>query len=254
MPEKKKGRTSALGKSLAVMEAIVEHPQPVGLPDLAARLGLPRQTVHRLLVKLESERLVLRDPSRERFSAGPRLSKLAFDTLRSLNHAAPIRAILRGLVEEIGETCNVGVLDGTDYVYLQRIECDMPLRLHLEVGSRMPAHCVSGGQVLLAHLDPHLCQRLLRVRKLERVTRHTLGIADLEARLSKIRASGYALNDQGYMVGIVGAAVPVIGPDSHAVAAVGMQAPLSRLSLKICERHVPRLRRTAEQIAREWFA
>lgn len=238
---------------MSVLEAILEHPQAVGLPDLTARLGLPRQTLHRILAQLKQQGLVLRDPARERYSVGPRLSKLSFGTLRSLNLAAPVRAILRGLVEDIGETCNTGALDGFDYVHLQRVECSEPLRLRLEVDSRMPAHCVSGGKVLLANLDPQLCQRLLRSHKLERTTPYTLGVAELEAQFSKIRARGYALNDQEYMVGIVGAAVPVVGPGGHVVAAVGVQAPTSRLSLKACARHVPRLKEAAAQIAREWF-
>jgi DNA-binding IclR family transcriptional regulator len=247
-------RLSAIEKALAVMEAVSNQPQAVGLPDLAARLKLPRQTVHRLLVQLERAGLVVRHPSRERYSVGPRLSTLAFATLRSLNQAAPIRSILQDLVDEIGETCNIGVLDGLDYVYLQRIECQWPLRLHMEIGSRVGAHCVSGGKVLLAYLDSKLCQRLLRSRKLKPSTSHTLArVADLEAELAKIRALGFGLNNQEHMDGIVGAAVPVIGPKGNVLAAVGMQGPLPRLTLKACERHVPRIRQAAERIARVWF-
>jgi DNA-binding IclR family transcriptional regulator len=197
--------------------------------------------VHRLLVQLERAGMVLRDPSRERYSAGPRLSRLAFATLRSLNQSAPVRSILKELVEDIGETCNIGVLDNLDYVYLQRIECDWPLRLHMEIGSRMDAHSVSGGKVLLANLEPSLCGRLLRSRKLKAITPHTMTrIGEIEAELAKVRAQGYALNDQERMEGIV-------------IAAVGVQGPLPRLTLKACERHVPRMRQAADRIARVWF-
>lgn len=248
-------RSSALGRSLAVLEAILEHPQPVGLPDLAARLDLPRQTVHRLLAQLERAGLAVRDPSRERYSVGPRLSQLAFGTLRSLNQAAPIRSILKSLVHDIGETCNIGVLDGTDYVYLQRIECDWPLRMHMEIGSRMGAHTVSGGKVLLAHLDTKLRQRLLRSQKLKASTSHTLiRVADLEAELAEIRSRGFALNNQERMEGIVGAAVPVMDHKGNVLAAIGVQGPLPRLTLRTCEGHVPRMRAAAERVARVWGA
>lgn len=247
-------RSSALEKALAVLEAVSDQPQAVGLPDLAVRLELPRQTVHRLLVQLERAGLVVRDPSRERFSVGPRLSRLAFGTLRSLNQAAPIRSILQDLVDEIGETCNIGVLDGLEYVYLQRIECQWPLRLHMEIGSRMDAHAVSGGKALLANLDPTLCQRLLRSRKLQAGTSHTVTrVAALEGQLARIRAQGFALNNQESMDGIVGAAVPIFDLKGNVLAAVGMQGPLPRLTLKACERHVPRMQQAAKRIAREWF-
>jgi DNA-binding IclR family transcriptional regulator len=247
-------RSSAIEKALAVLDALSDQPQAVGLPDLSVRLELPRQTVHRLLGQLERAGLVVRDPTRERYSVGPRLAKLSFATLRSLNQAAPIRAILQSLVEEIGETCNIGVLDGLDYVYLQRIECDWPLRLHIEIGSRLGAHSVSGGKVLLANLDAKLGRRLLRSRKLAPATSHTIiRVGELEAELAKIRKLGFALNDQENMDGIVGAAVPVVDPKGNVLAAVGVQGPLPRLTLEACRRFVPRMRQAAERIARVWF-
>ena len=108
--------------------------------------------------------------------------------------------------------------------------------------------------MLLAHLDPKLCRRLLRSRKLKASTSHTLTrVGELEAELDKIRAQGYALNDQERMDGIVGAAVPVIDAKGIVIAAVGVQGPLPRLTLKACERHVPRMRQAADRIARVWF-
>ena len=247
-------RSSALEKALSVLEAVSDQPQAVGLPDLAARLGLPRQTVHRVLVQLETLRLVIRDRSRERYSVGPRLSKLAFVTLRSLNQSTPIRLILRDLVDDIGETCNVGVLDDLHYVFLQRIECHWPLRLHQNIGTRMSAHTISGGKVLLANLDPALSRRMLKAHKLKATTPHTLtSLADLEVEFARIRAAGFALNNQERVEGVVGVAVPVFNPEGEVLAAVAMQGPMPRLTIKACERHVPRLKQAAERIARVWF-
>jgi DNA-binding IclR family transcriptional regulator len=247
-------RSSALEKALAILKAVADQSQAVGLPDLAARLKLPRQTVHRVLVQLEKLKLVVRDPVRERYAVGPKLSWLAFETLRSLNQSAPIRVVLQDLVEDIGETCNVGVLSELDYVYLQRIECHWPLRLHQEVGMRVPAHTVSGGKLLLAHLDPALLRNLLKSRRLKASTSHTITrLAELEAELARVRTAGFALNDQERMEAIVGVAVPVLGPGGDVLAAVGMHGPLPRLTIKACERHVPRLRQAAERIARVWF-
>ena len=99
-----------------------------------------------------------------------------------------------------------------------------------------------------------MCRRLLRSRKLKPATSHTLiRVAELEAELAKIRARGFALNDQENMDGIVGAAVPVIDPKGNVLAAVGVQGPLPRLTLEACEGSVPRMRQAAERIARVWF-
>jgi DNA-binding IclR family transcriptional regulator len=115
--------------------------------------------------------------------------------------------------------------------------------------------------VLLAYLDPVLSRRLLKARKLKAATSRTLiSVADLEAEFARIRAAGFALNNQERLEGIVGAAVPVFNPEGNVLAAVAVQGPLPRLTIKACERHVPRLQQAAERVAqaaervaRVWF-
>jgi len=246
-------RLNVLGKALAVLQAVTEHPQGVGLPDLAAKLRLPRQTVHRVLGQLRDSGLLLRDPVRERFSVGPRLIQLSLAALGSNNPWAPVRAVLQDLVGELGETCNIGVLEGLDYVYVDRIECEWPLRIHLEVGQRMPAHCVAAGKVLLAYLEPDLRARLLRSRKLIAKTPRTITrVADLEVELEKIQARGFGANDQENFEGIVASAVPIMDGHGRVVAAVTVHGPLPRLTFEACVASVPRLQQAAQRIARAW--
>jgi DNA-binding IclR family transcriptional regulator len=244
-----------LERTLAVLEAVISQPQPVGRQDLVARLDLKRMTLHRILGRLVETGLLVRDTSRERYSVGPKLSSLAFDTLRSLNQTAPVRAILQDLVDDIGESCNVGVLDTLHYVNLQRVECVKPLRVHLEVGTRVAAHCVSGGKLMLAHLPDILRTRLLNSRPLAPATSRSItDVGRLEAEFSRIRFRGYALNNQEYMDGIVGAAVPIMDRSGNVLAAVGMQGPMPRLTVRMCRDHIPSMQRAAQRIANVWCA
>ena len=248
-------RLSALEKALAVLEAVADQPQAVGLPDLAARLNLPRQTVHRVLGQLEEAGLVLRDLSRERYAIGARQTRLALSTLCSKNQPTQVKVVLQALVDELEETCNIGVLDGLDYVYLARIECKWPLRAHLEAGSRIGAHMVSGGKMLLSQLEPDKCKRLLKARKLEAGTSKTITRpAELEAELARIRARGYAMSNQEFLDGIVGVAVPIRDAGGRPLAALAVHGPVARLSLETCEAHLPRLRRAAERLTKAWIS
>ncbi len=247
-------KMSALDKALAVLEAVSDQSQAVGLPDLAARLNLPRQTVHRLLGQLEEAGLVRRDPSRERYAIGPRQSRLALASLCSKNQSAPLRALLQDLVDDLKETCNIGVLDDLDYVYTERIECKWPLRTHLEAGSRIGAHAVSGGKIMLAQLEPATLKHLVKGRKLHPYTRHTLTkLPELEAELGRVRMQGFAFNTEELFDGIVGVAVPILGSGKRTMAALAVHGPLTRLTLADCERFVPKLRRSADKIAKVWF-
>lgn len=245
-------RLSVLGKALAVLQTVADHPQGVGLPDIANELGLPRQTVHRVLGQLRDSGLLLRDPVRERFSIGPRFIQLSLAALGA-NPWAPVRAALQELVDEVNETCNIGVLEGLEYVYLDRIECQWPLRIHLEVGQRTPAHCIAGGKVLLAHLEPAQRARLLRSRKLvARTSRSITRVSDLEAELEKVRGRGYGTNYEENFEGIVAVAVPVMDTHGRVLAALTMHGPLPRLTPQGCETAVPRLQDAARRIAAAW--
>lgn len=251
--KERKERGSTLEKSMRVLEAVADQPQPVGLPDLTARLGLPRQTLHRILQQLEENSLIVRDPARDRYSIGPRLSRLALLALNSANQSAPVRPILQELVDEVKETCNIGVLDGLDFVYLERIECDWSLRIHLQAGSRMPAHCTSGGKVLLAFLPDEARERLLKTTKLKPFTENTITrVSDLEAALAQIRERGYALNNQEYSIGIVGIAVPILGPERQPLAALALHAPVVRVPFAEVEKFLPKLKAAGKRLARAW--
>lgn len=247
------GYGSALQKALSVMEMATEHPQAIGLADLARKVGLPRQSLHRVLRQLEDEGLLIRDTANDRFSVGPRLSRLAISALFSENHNMPARAALQDTVARIGESCNIGVLDGLEFVYLDRVETNEALRFHLEAGTHVPAHCTSGGKVLLAHLPEPVRHDLIRSVKLRKFNEATItDPGELEAELARIRHRGYATNDGEYVQGVVGAAVAIVDRKGRAIAAIACHAPVARTSMKKLESFIPRIARTARSLGRYW--
>lgn len=248
-----KGYGSALHKALTVMEMVTEHPQAIGLADLARKAGLPRQSLHRVLRQLEEKGLIIRDTANDRFSVGPRLSRLAISALFSENHNMPARAALQDTVARIGESCNIGVLDGIEFVYLDRVETKEALRFHLEAATHVPAHCTSGGKILLAHLPETVRHNLIRSVRPHKFTRTTIANpVTLEAELARIRQRGYATNNEEYVEGVVGIAVAVMDREGRAIAAIACHAPAARMSMKKLESFVPHISRTARSLGRYW--
>lgn len=244
---------SALSKAIAVLELITSQSQAIGLPDLASKLELPRQTVHRTLLQLEELGLIIRDSSRDRFYVGPKLSRLSINALFSENHNMPTRVILRDLVDDIQESCNIGVLDGMDFVYLDRIQADQTLQVYYEAGSHVPAYCTSGGKALLAYLPERERKRLIELKSRQPFTDTTLTDAqDLHDEFAKIRSNGYATNNQEYSVGIVGIAMPILDSNGRAIAAIACHAPVSRTSLETLETFIPKLKASAISLGRYW--
>jgi DNA-binding IclR family transcriptional regulator len=243
--------SSTTARAFAVIELVAASAEPLALPDLVEATGFPKSTVHRLLLFLEAERLLAREPDGRRYSAGPRLATLSLAALTNPAHRAERHAVLQGLVDEVGETCNFTVLDGNEIVYLDRVEAGWPLRLMLAPGSHVPLHCTASGKLFLALMPSAHRRRLLAAASLKRLTRNT--ITDrrrLLRELERIRLEKVGTDDEEFLLGLTAVAVPVVDSKQRILATVAVHAPTSRMSIETARTHVPALRRAATKLAR----
>lgn len=250
--EGERSRGSALEKALLVLDTITKQPQSIGLPDIASGAGLPRQTAHRVLQQLERSGLVARDVARDRFLVGPRLSQLALAALYSENQSAPVRGILTRLVDDVQETCKIGILRGMQFVAVERVECKQPLRIQLE-SPFAPAHCTAGGKAQLAYMPAEMRARLLRSAKLKAETsRSVTDPGQLEQELAEIRRKGYAVCVEELADGLTAVGVPILDRAGRPRAALTVHGPLVRLPESRAAAFAPRMKQTVEELATLW--
>jgi IclR family acetate operon transcriptional repressor len=241
---------AAAVRAFGVLDALAAEDGPLSLAAVVARVGLPKPTVHRLLTQLEGAGMVRREPGGKRFSVGPHMVRLAMQVLMNSTSRGARHSILQGLVDELGETCNLTMLDGAEIVYLDRVEAAWPLRVSLQPGSRVPLHCSASGKLLLAMLPPARRTRLVSRLSLTRQTANTITQARLlEQELKRIRKDGCATDNEEFLAGLVCVAVPISGQDGKAMAAVAVQAPMARMPLAKALGHIPRLRDAADHLA-----
>lgn len=241
--------SSALGKGMTVLSAILTAEKPPSLNDIAMRTDLPRPTVFRVVKQLEETLMITRAPDGDKYLVGPNLMSLATDAMSAFMHASPVRAVLSGLVHDLGETCNLGVLDRDSVVYIDRVECSWPLRLQMGVGTHVSLHATALGKLLVAHLPTRSRRRIVSAAPLERFTEHSITETKvLEAEFKMIRRQGYACNNEENTIGIIGIAVPVFDARNRVVAGLSLHAPAARMSLQAAVSKLDRLRDTARQI------
>src|SRR3546814_13224777 len=111
---------------------------------------------------------------RQCFIPGERLRKCCTATMILACSDTVINLVLRDLADKVQETCNVGILEGHEVVYLNRVECNSPLRVNLQPGSRVPAYCTAIGKLLLAQLPESQRLSLLCNLRLKSLTPNTL--------------------------------------------------------------------------------
>jgi IclR family acetate operon transcriptional repressor len=244
---------SGVLKPLGMIEAIAALPHPASLAELANRAGVPKPTVHRWLGTLEAAGLVQRTPDGRHYELAPRASTLAFSILSNQPSGIIRHEIIRRVVEQVGEACNLTVLDGTQVSYLDRVEAEWLLRISFQQGSKVPAYCSASGKLFLALMPPAKRDLLLRLMPLERLTDNTITDKDdLLKELAEVRRLKYALDREEFLSGLVCLAVPVFQQKTQlrtCVAALAIQAPITRMSLSDILTKLPVLQRAADALA-----
>lgn len=250
------GESAANPKSLiervfAILDAVARAGDGISLANVAATARLPKPTAYRLVRELAEGGLVRREHGAQGgISAGPRLEQLALALMENSGARAVRQSVLARLVSEIGETCNVTMLDGNQVLYLERVESASPLRVHLQPGSRVPLHCSASGKVFLANLPKARRERLLAQIELAPLTARTIRDRKaLEAELQRIRKEGYAVDNEEYVAGLLCVAVPIADSRGRILAAVAVQAPVARLSYERGIATLPALRKAAKELS-----
>ena len=244
------GDTPAL-RLFALLEVLAASDQRHTLQSLVVETGLPKPTLHRMLQQLESAGLLQRESDGRHYGSGTRLRQLAENLLLNDSHHGARHAVLRRLVDEVGESCNITMLSGSEVVYLDRVETAAPLRFYLRAGSRVPAHCSASGKVILAQMSPAQRRRLLGHAPLEKYTERTITDLDLlERAVRRVRKDGYALDEEEFLPGLLCIAVAVPRDKGPSNLCIAVQAPSMRLSTDRARQLLPQLQRAAQMLSR----
>jgi IclR family transcriptional regulator, acetate operon repressor len=235
---------------VALLEVVAERDQLFSLQTLFDETGMPKPTLHRMLQQLESAGLLQREGDGRHYSTGVRLRRLAENLMLNSTYHGARHAVLRHLVDELGESCNITALSGNEVVYLDRVETAAPLRFYLHPGSRVPAHCSASGKLLLSQMTPAQRRRLLSHAPLTAYTPQTLTALDaLEREISSVKRDGFALDNEEFLPGLLCVAVLVAADTGRSNLCVAVQAPLVRVNKERALGMLPALRRAASALA-----
>lgn len=241
---------SASARALAILELAANSGRALSLVEISETMKLPKASVHRIVLEMETQGMLLREPGSKRFGVGHRLRSLAVSVMtHSFGHGVR-HAIMQRLVDEVGETCNFTMFDGNRVLYIDRVEAQWPLRLHLQPGSRVPLHCTASGKLFLSGLSASVRRRLLTALPLEKHTANTITtVRAMEDALKLIRKQGIGTDNEEFLMGLVAVAVPVMDARRQVCAALAIHGPTARLSLPQALTHVPRLRDAADRLS-----
>jgi IclR family transcriptional regulator, pca regulon regulatory protein len=245
----------ALARGLGVLEcftteASVRQRGRLTLSDAARLTGLTRGTTRRLLLTLKALRYV--DSDGKLFWLTPKVLNFSEGFLAPRGLGKDASAIVHALTRRTGESASIGILDGADIVYLERVEVRRIYASPIDIGTRLPAHCSSIGRVLLAEMSHDQLENWLSIYGLQKLTPKTKAERGLFLHeIERVRRQGYALIDEELEIGIRSLAVPISGSSGRVVAALNTSASTAWTSVEeFREKALPELRAAAAELSR----
>jgi IclR family pca regulon transcriptional regulator len=238
-------------RAFAVLLAVGRQPGPATLASLEQATGLNKATVRRFLLTLADLGYVDRLPH-NRFRMTPKVLDLAGGFLESLNLPDIAQPVLEHVSHEIGESSNMAVLDGSEVVYVVRVNAaERLLATNLRVGSRLPYYATSLGKALVAWRPAEERHSIWANANVRAFTSRTITREPvMERQLANCREKGYAVADGELEIGLRSLAVPIRNWSGQVVAAINisthsLRTPLSTLT----GAYLDVLRAAAQQIS-----
>jgi IclR family acetate operon transcriptional repressor len=239
------GGVQSLQRAFDLLEGLADAGGEASLSELAGTSGLPMPTIHRLIRTLVTLGYV-RQHANRRYALGSRLIRLGENAGRQFGTWS--RPLLAELVEEVGETANLAVLENDEVVYVAQVPSRHSMRMFTEVGRRLLPHGTGVGKAMLSTMPAAEVRELLKRAGMPAYTTNTYRDPEkLLLHLAEVAERGYALDESEQEIGVRCIAVPVHGTAGQ--AAISVSGPEGRLTDDVVDRVAPIVRRVADAIS-----
>ncbi len=212
-----------LVRGLEVLQAFTPQRPYLTLRDLAEATGVTRSAVFRIAYTLSELGFLVQDTAKRQYALGPAVLRLGYGYLAPRGLVEAALGPLEALRDAVGWSAHLGILDGTDVVYLLRAPTRRGLASIVHVGSRLPAHSTSMGRVLLSQLSEAQIVGLYRGVRLGVARGHgPATVADLVAQARRDAEIGYVVHLGEFQHGVASVAVPLRDASGRVVAAINI--------------------------------
>jgi DNA-binding IclR family transcriptional regulator len=242
-----KGPIQVIDRMMKLLDVLAEHPEPLGLKQIAQYTGLHPSTVHRILAAMAGGRLVDRmDPGSYRL--GMRLLELGNLVRSRISVRELALPVMRELHAHTGETVNLSVRHDDEIVYVERTSSGRSaMRVVHVIGARAPLHVTAAGKLFLLEDGFSRLREYARRTGLAAHTKNTItSVPLLERELERIQRQGWATDNEEVEIGVRCVAAGVRDDAGHLIAGLSLSTPADRMKAQ----WGPLIKETADRISR----
>jgi IclR family transcriptional regulator, KDG regulon repressor len=248
--DRQRGGVQSIARAFAILEEVARDRDGVALTDLAKRVGLHNSTAFHLVKTMVSLGYVRQIKDTKRYRIGRPLFALAAGALDEMEMVSMATPVLHQLSIDTGESGHFAVSINNSIVVLVRTDGPSAFQLTERVGIVRPAWCTALGKIILAALSPDQLDRYVERTDFKALTDRTITDPDLFRReIEDVRRGAVAFDDGEFNAEVRCAAVAVRDFTGRTAGAIGISAPVWRLSLHGLQDRVGTLREAAERLS-----
>jgi IclR family transcriptional regulator, KDG regulon repressor len=250
--DQKKYSVRVLEKSVRIFDIFTYGGESFTLSEIKKKTGLPKTTVFRILKTFESAGFFKYDPDQEKYSLGLRfleLGGLVYSSLSVRKVAAPY---MDALSNSLKATILLGVMKDDQLLYIDKREMDSIIRVTSHIGLKRPPYFGMLGMILLAYMDNKEINRLLRLYPPTKITPKTItDVRRIIKNLDEARRTGYYIEQDEVVEGLLGIGVPIKDFSGNVVAALGATQPVFQIKEGTVDNTVQQLLEASRSISKE---
>jgi DNA-binding IclR family transcriptional regulator len=240
----------AVERALIMLEAVAQESDGLSNAEISRKLNIPKSSASYILRTLETRGYLTRDEESGKYRVGLKILSLSRGALGGRDVRGVALPIMRHLTHETGLTCHLAVLDGPDAVYIEKVEPEGFIRMDTWVGRRMRVHATSVGKAMVAHTPQERLEEILRKSGMEKRTPKTITtLPRLLKELEKVRAQGYAVDDEENNLGARCVAAPIFDERGSIEASLGLSGTTQQVSPQTMPRILEALKDAARHIS-----
>ncbi len=241
-------QVQSLQRGLTILERLAEVEGGMSLTDVAARVGLPASTAHRLLTTLEQLGFVYQSGDLGLWYVGLKAFRVGSAFVTNRDFVGESHHYMRRLMEQSGETANLAIMDHREVVFIAQVQCHEVMRMSVRLGSRLKIHASGSGKAILAGLPTDELDAML-ASPLTAMTAHTItDEAKLREELKIIRARGFSYDDEEVATGLRCVAAAIYDEFAEPLGAISLAGPAARIGDGTVEKLGTLVRATAKEI------
>lgn len=248
-PREDKG-VQSIDRALDIIEVLAEERDGLGVTELANRVKLHKSTAHRLLSTLVRRNYVEKTEA-GMYRIGLKLIEAVSCHINSLELQTEARPYIVDIISHLGLTSHLGILDGRDVVYIEKMDVISTVKMYSQIGARVHAYCSALGKCLLSSYSKQELDFLMKECSFRKLTPNTIAsMEDFHEEMAKVRRQGWALDDEEFEIGYRCIGAPVYDYRGDVIAAISASGDIRVLKDDRIEDTAEYVKQVAKKLSR----